>query len=74
MKSDVFNFHIPEHLIAQKPAEIRSESRLLVYNRTNSKIIDSNFNQLTDFLSSNDFLIFNNSKVIPARLFVKKKG
>jgi S-adenosylmethionine:tRNA ribosyltransferase-isomerase len=73
MKSEIFNFHIPENLIAQKPAEERSNSRLLVYERKKDLLTDSAFKDLTDFLSSDDFLVFNNSKVIPSRFSITKK-
>jgi len=74
MKTEIFNFHIPDELIAQYPVKNRSDSRLLVYNRSNHQIIDSYFKNLTDFLSNEYFLVFNNSKVFPARLNVIKKS
>jgi S-adenosylmethionine:tRNA ribosyltransferase-isomerase len=73
MKTDIFNFNIPERLIAQNPVTNRSDSRLLVYYRNDNKIIDSFTKNISDFLSNDNFLVFNNSKVIPARLYIKKK-
>jgi S-adenosylmethionine:tRNA ribosyltransferase-isomerase len=74
MKSEIFNFHIPEELIAQAPLETRSASRLLVYERSKDLITDTYFKNITEYLSENDFLVFNNSKVMPARLSVIKKS
>ncbi len=74
MKTEIFNFHIPDELIAQYPVKNRSDSRLLVYNRSTQEIIDSYFKNLTGFLNSEHFLVFNNSKVFPARLNVIKKS
>jgi len=73
MKTEIYNFYVPENLIAQKPLKNRSDSRLLVYYKDKNKIVDSYFKNLTDFLSADDFLVFNNSKVIPARLKIFKK-
>ncbi|MBN2545450.1 MAG: tRNA preQ1(34) S-adenosylmethionine ribosyltransferase-isomerase QueA [Spirochaetes bacterium] len=74
MKTEIFNFHIPDELIAQYPAKNRSDSRLLVYNRSNNEIIDSFFINIADFLTDEHFLVLNNSKVIPARLNIIKKN
>ncbi|MCG8572808.1 MAG: tRNA preQ1(34) S-adenosylmethionine ribosyltransferase-isomerase QueA [Spirochaetes bacterium] len=73
MKTDFFDFDIPQELIAQKPAAQRSDSRLLVYYRQENKIIDSQVKNITDFLDKDYFLVFNNSKVVPSRMMVKKK-
>jgi S-adenosylmethionine:tRNA ribosyltransferase-isomerase len=66
-KSD-FSFILPEHLIARYPLDQRSHSRLLVANANNHHITDSIFHQLSAFLASGDILVFNDSRVIPARL------
>ena len=73
MKTEVFDFYVPDELIAQVPTKNRSDSRLLVYYRDKDLIKDSYTKDIPDFLSENDFLVFNNSKVIPARIFVNKK-
>jgi S-adenosylmethionine:tRNA ribosyltransferase-isomerase len=73
MKTDIFDFFVPDNLIAQKPSEKRSDSRLLVYDRKLDKITDSYTKNISDFLDDNYFLVFNNSRVIPARIQVKKK-
>jgi S-adenosylmethionine:tRNA ribosyltransferase-isomerase len=73
MKTDMFDFFIPENLIAQFPVKNRSDSRMLVYFRDKDVIIDSYTKNITDFLDTRHFLVFNNSRVIPARMKIKKK-
>ena len=73
MKTKIFDFHVPEFLIAQYPSEIRSGSRLLVYNRKKDLIIDSFTKDISNFLNEEYFLILNDSRVIPVRFFIKKK-
>ncbi|CAC9442546.1 S-adenosylmethionine:tRNA ribosyltransferase-isomerase [Bathymodiolus heckerae thiotrophic gill symbiont] len=64
-----FDFDLPKPLIAQLPPKNRTDSRLLV---AQSRIIDTKFNNIADFLQSGDLLVMNNTKVIPARLFGHK--
>lgn len=64
-----FDFHLPDELIATHPSKPRDDAKLLVINRDSGKIIHSHFHDLSNFLKNGDFLVFNNSKVIPARLF-----
>lgn len=64
-----YNFNLPKELIAQSPAEIRTASRLLVYNRDEKTISDEHFYDITKYLKKGDCLVRNNTKVIPARLF-----
>lgn len=71
MKLSNFDFKLPDSLIAQYPKKNRSDSRLLIFN--NNKITDSKFSNILDYLKPNDLLIFNNTKVIKARLFGKKQ-
>jgi S-adenosylmethionine:tRNA ribosyltransferase-isomerase len=71
-KSD-FSFQLPEELIAQAPLPIRSESRLLVCHRHSSEVEDRRFNEITNYLQQGDLIVFNNTRVIPARLFGKKE-
>lgn len=68
-----FDYHLPKDLIANEPMPDRSSSRLLVVNRQTGKLIDSVFSSLIDFLEPSDFLVFNQSKVFPARVFAKKE-
>lgn len=72
MKRSDFNFDLPEELIAQFPATERSASRLLVVDGKQSAIQDSMFSQLLDYLNPGDLLVFNNTRVIPARLYGQK--
>lgn len=65
-----FDFHLPEHLIAQHPPANRGESRLLV--ALNKPFLDKQFIDLTNYLNSGDVLVFNNTKVIKARWFGQK--
>ncbi len=68
-----FDYHLPKDLIANEPVADRSSSRLLVVNRQTGKLTDSVFSSLIDFLHPNDLLVFNQSKVFPARVFAKKE-
>ncbi len=72
MNINDFNFTLPEELIARYPLDNRSDSRLLVGNPHDDSLIDSNFKHLADFLNPGDLLVFNDSKVIPARLYAQK--
>ena len=68
MKRTDFSYELPEELIAQRPLEQRSASRLLCLDRQSEQLSDRNFNDLPGLLSPGDLLVFNNTKVIPARL------
>ncbi len=72
MRTDDFDFFLPEALIAQHPTSERSASRLLKLNGNTGLIEDAYFNQLLSFFKPNDLLIFNDTKVIKARLFGEK--
>jgi S-adenosylmethionine:tRNA ribosyltransferase-isomerase len=72
MKTEKLNYNLPPELIAQEPLAVRSDSRLLVMNRSNGDIKDSNFSRIGDFLSPGDCLVLNNTKVLPARFFAKR--
>jgi len=79
MKTEKLNYPLPPELIAQKPAVVRSDSRLLVFNRPpvrdtayNCGIIDSRFSRLGDFLTPGDCLVLNDTKVLPARFFARR--
>lgn len=74
MRVDEFDYKLPPELIAQTPLQQRSESRLLVANPVEQSIIHSSFKSLTEFLQPGDVLVFNNSKVLPARLYGMKRG
>jgi len=74
MVLDDFDYMLPEELIAQTPAEKRDFSRLLVVDRKTGKIEHRHFYDVLEYLNSDDCLVMNNSKVIPARLFGEKQG
>lgn len=70
-KSD-FSFNLPEELIAQIPLPVRSASRLLVCHRNSLATEDRQFCEFASILKAGDLLVFNNTRVIPARLYGKK--
>lgn len=67
-----FDFELPFEQIAQHPLQSRSQSRLMVLQKSGHHISHHTFLDLPRFLNSNDLLVFNQSKVIPARIFGKK--
>ena len=69
MKTSDFYFDLPEELIAQYPSDKRGESRLIVYNRKNNKLTHSTVSDITDFIDSSNFMVFNNTRVRKARIF-----
>ncbi len=69
MKTEDFDFDLPNELIAQTPVEKRSDSRLLVLNRKNKTIEHKHFYDITSYLNENDVLVLNDTKVMPARLY-----
>ena len=74
MDINLFDFYLPEELIAQKPCEKRDHSRLLAINYGNKTYEDRNFFNIIEYLKPGDVLVRNNTKVIPARLLgVKEK-
>ena len=68
-----YSYHLPENLIANKPASRRDHCRLLTLNRTTGQIDHHQFFDLKEILGPNDVLVLNQSKVFPARLLGKKK-
>ena len=74
MKIEEFDYHLPEELIAQKPAEKRDASRLLVVHRDTGKTEHRHFYDILEYLQPGDCLVLNNSKVLPARLYGTKEG
>ena len=73
MKTDDFDYELPERLIAQSPLKNRDESKLLVLNREDGSINHTKFSHILDELDSNDILVMNDTKVIPARLYGVKE-
>lgn len=74
MKTSEFDFYLPKELIAQTPIEPRDHSRLMVINRRDGHIEHRRFYEVIDYLPSDSLLLMNNTRVIPARLYGKKKG
>ena len=72
MKLADFDYHLPEHLIAQSPVLRRDTSRLMIINRRTGVFRHAQFSQLDEFLPAGALLTLNNTKVIPARLIGKK--
>lgn len=71
MKLSDFDFELPAERIARFPAEKRDGSKLMVVNRGTGDISHHSFTEIVSLLDKNSFLVMNNSKVIPARLFGK---
>jgi S-adenosylmethionine:tRNA ribosyltransferase-isomerase len=74
LKRQDFHFDLPEELIAQQPLARRSDSRLLHLERRGGALSDGVFRGLPGFLKAGDLLVFNNTRVIPARLFGRKES
>ncbi len=72
MKKSDFNYHLPTALIAQKPLAERDASRLLCMDKNTGQITDRHFTDFIDFIGPRDLLVFNDTKVIPARMFGTK--
>jgi S-adenosylmethionine:tRNA ribosyltransferase-isomerase len=72
MRTEDFNYHLPQELIAQRPLSQRDASRLLVLERENGRLSHQHFTDILDYLQPGDILVANNSRVIPARLYGQK--
>jgi S-adenosylmethionine:tRNA ribosyltransferase-isomerase len=72
MHTDDFDYTLPPELIAQKPAEPRDASRLLVLDRTTGAVAHHRFAEIVDLLRPGDRLVFNDTRVVPARLFCRR--
>jgi S-adenosylmethionine:tRNA ribosyltransferase-isomerase len=69
MKTRTFSFELPEHLIAQTPADKRSMSKLMVLDRAKGTITHSQIDRIVDFIPDNTFMVVNDSKVRKARMY-----
>lgn len=69
MRTEDFSFELPDELIARFPTEQRRASRLLTLNKNSGAVAHSQFVDLPSFLKAGDLLVFNNTRVVPARLF-----
>jgi S-adenosylmethionine:tRNA ribosyltransferase-isomerase len=74
MKIKLFDYELPEKLIAQKPASPRDSSRLMVVNPNKKTTEDRIFHEIIEYLVPGDVLVVNHSKVIPARIFGRKEN
>ena len=74
MKKSDFNYNLPDELIAQIPLAQRDASRLLCMDRHTGAINDRYFTDLINLINADDLLVFNDTKVIPARLYGKKQS
>ena len=72
MRTQDFDFYLPDPLIAQYPTSERTASRMLYLDTHNNKISDKMFSDLPDFLQKGDLIVFNDTRVIKARLFGHK--
>ena len=68
MKTSDFDYHLPEEYIAQSPIEPRDHSRLMVLRRSDGSMEHRRFYEIVDYLKEGDILVFNDSRVFPARL------
>jgi len=66
-----YQYDLPDERIARYPVEPRDQSKLLIYK--DGQIVHQRFAMLADALPEQSFLVFNNTKVIPARVFFQKK-
>ena len=69
MKTSDFDYDLPQELIAQRPAEPRDHSRLMLLDRNNGQTVHRKFYDLPEWLREGDLLVFNDSRVFPARLY-----
>ncbi len=74
MKTSDFYYDLPDELIAQEPIKHRSSSRLLVLNKETGEIKHGQFTDILDYINPGDCLVFNNTKVIPARIMGRKEN
>ena len=74
MQLSDFDYDLPEHLIAQSPLPERSASRLLLVNPRENSLSDQQFSDLARIIAPGDLLVFNDTRVIPARLFGHKQS
>ena len=73
MKLSQFKFRLPDDLIAQHPSEVRDECRLMVVDRRTGEVSHHIFKELIDYFDEGDVIVFNDTKVFPARLYGNKE-
>lgn len=74
MRTGKFNYYLPVELIAQRPCRVRSDARLLVLDRSNGQLVGSRFRHIADFLQAGDCLVLNDTRVLPARFFARRRS
>ena len=72
MKTDDFDYNLPEELIAQTPLAKRDNSKLMVLNKENGEIKHETFHNIVNYLNKDDILVLNDTKVLPARIIGEK--
>lgn len=73
MKTENFDYELPEHLIAQTPIQKRDTSRMMVLDKKTGEIEHRHFHDIVDYLGENDVLVLNDTKVMPARIYGVKE-
>ena len=73
MRTEDFDFYLPEELIAQTPLDKRDSSKLLVLDKETGNISHTHFSNIIDYLNKGDVLVLNDTKVMPARLYGTKE-
>ena len=73
MKVADYDYNLPERLIAQTPLENRTSSKLLVLDKENGSIEHKHFSNIIDYLTPNDVLVLNDTKVLPSRIYGEKQ-
>ena len=71
MKTSVFDYNLPQTLIAQRPVEPRDQSKMMVVDKKKQAIAERHFYDILDYLQPGDLIVWNNSKVFKARLYGK---
>lgn len=74
LKTAMFDYHLPEELIAQFPPEKRGNSRMLVMNRRSGECVIRDFSAIVEYLEPGDLMVFNDTKVLNARMHGHKNG
>ena len=74
MQTELFDYKLPEELIAQYPTEQRTNSRMLVMSKESGHCDFKHFNDIIDYLQPNDCIVFNDTKVMSARMYGRKNG
>ena len=74
LKREVYEFSLPQELIAQKPSVCRDSSKLMIVDRSSQEISIHSFREIQNILNPGDSLVLNNTKVIPAKLIGKRES